>query len=131
MEERYTRGNGESSESWCALGIRVVALGFAIVVDVVMESVRNGLISEMLYVDDLVLMSETMEGLRLKFWKWKEALKSKGLKVNLGRAEGEMSVNKVDPCGICGKQVMANSVFSVVSVVTSVDGINTGIYTIH
>ena len=44
-------------------------LVFVIVVDVVMVSVRNGLISEMLYVDDLVLMSETIEGLREKFWK--------------------------------------------------------------
>ena len=48
-------------------------LVFAIVVDVDTESVRNGLMSEMLYADDLVLMSETMEGLREKFWKWKEA----------------------------------------------------------
>ena len=38
-----------------------------------------------MYVDDLVLMSETMEGLREKFWKWKETFESKGLKVNLGR----------------------------------------------
>jgi len=38
---------------------------FAIVVDVITEC-------EMLFVGDLVLMSETMEGLR-KFWKWKEA----------------------------------------------------------
>ena len=60
-------------------------LVFAIMVDVVMESVRNGLVSEMLYADDLVLMSETIEGLREKFWKWKEAFKSKGLNVNLGR----------------------------------------------
>ena len=58
-----------------------------------------------------------MEGLKEKFWKWKEAFKSKGLKVNLGktkvvvsRAEGEVFVSKVDPCGICGKRVMANSV---------------------
>ena len=32
--------------------------------------------------DDLVLTSHTMEGLREKFWKWKEAFESKGLKVN-------------------------------------------------
>jgi len=51
---------------------------FAIVADVVTESVRNGLMSEMLYADDLVLTSETMEGLREKFWKWKEAFESKG-----------------------------------------------------
>ena len=56
-----------------------------IVVDIVTENVRNGLMSEMLYVDDLVLMSETMEGLRDRFWKWKEAFENKGLKVNLGR----------------------------------------------
>ena len=62
-------------------------LVFAIVVDVVTESVRNGLMSEMLYADDLVLMSETMEGLRQKFWKWKEAFESKGLKVNLGKTK--------------------------------------------
>ena len=46
-----------------------------------------------------------MEGLREKFWKWKEAFESKGLKVNLRKtkvvvsgAEGEVSVSKVDPC---------------------------------
>ena len=37
---------------------------FAIVVDVVTKNVRNGLMSEMLYAYDLVLTSETMEGLR-------------------------------------------------------------------
>ena len=87
------------------------------VVDVITESVRNGLMSEMLYADDLVLTSETMEALREKFWKWKEAFKSRGLKVNLRKskvvvsgAEGEVTVSKIDPCGICGKPVMANSV---------------------
>ena len=39
-------------------------LVFAIVVDVFTENVKNGLMSGMLYVDDLVLMYETMEGLR-------------------------------------------------------------------
>ena len=74
----------------------------------------------MLYADDLVLTSETMEGLREKFWKWKEAFESSGLKVNLGKtkvvvsgAEGEVTVSKIDPCGICGKRVMASSVLCV------------------
>ena len=51
-----------------------------------------------------------------------EAFESKGLvKVNLGKtkvvvsgAEGEVPVSKVNPCGICGKQVMANSVLCVI-----------------
>ena len=70
--------------------------------------------------DDLVLTKETMERLREKFWKTKEAFKNKGLKVNLGKtkvavsgAEGEVSVNKVDPCCICRKRVMSNSVLCV------------------
>ena len=98
----------------------LLPLLFAIVVAVITESVRNGLMSEMLYEDDLVLASKTMEGLREKFWKWKEAFESKGLKVNLGKtkvvvsgAEGEVTLSKVDPCGICGKEVMANSVLHV------------------
>ena len=79
-------------------GSMLSPLVFAIVVDVIKENVRNGLMSEMLYADDLVLTSETMEGLREKFWKWKEVFESKGLKVNLGKtkvvvsgAEGEVS----------------------------------------
>ena len=101
-------------------GSACLPLLFAIVVDVITESVRNGLISEMLYVDDLVLTSESMEGLREKFWKWREAVESKGLKVNVGKtkvvvsgAEGEVTVSKVDPCGIFGKRVMTNSVLCV------------------
>ena len=62
-------------------------LDFAIAVDVVTESVRNDLMSEMLYKDDMVLMGDMMEGLREKFWKWKEVFETKGLKVNLGKTK--------------------------------------------
>ena len=34
-------------------------------------------------------------------------------KVLVSGAEGEVSVSKVDPCGICGKRVMANPVLCV------------------
>ena len=50
-------------------GFMFLPLLFAIVVDVITESVRTGLTSELLYVDDLVLTKETMERLREKFWK--------------------------------------------------------------
>ena len=56
---------------------------FVVVVDAT-ELSREGMLSELLYADDLVLMSETIEGLRNTFLKWKEAFESKGLKVNLG-----------------------------------------------
>ena len=42
---------------------------FVMVVDVVTEFARDGALSELLYADNLVLMSGTIEGLRNKFLK--------------------------------------------------------------
>ena len=79
---------------------------FELVVDVVTEFAREGALRKLLYADDLVLMSETIEGLRNKFFKWKEAFESQGLKVNLGKikamvsggiAKNGLSNSKVDP----------------------------------
>ena len=93
---------------------------FAVVVDVVTEFAIEGTPSELLYVDDLVLMSETIKRLRNKFLKWMEVFQSKGLKVNLGKTkvcgsitnEG-LSKIKVDPCGVCSLTAKANSVLCV------------------
>ena len=49
-----------------------------------------------------VLMRETIEGLRNKFLKWKEAFESKGLKVNLEKT-------KVMVCYDITKDSMSNS----------------------
>ena len=80
-----------------------------------------GVLSELLYADDLVLMSEIIDGLRNKFLKWKEAFVSKSLKVNLGKTKvmvsGDITKNgksksKVDQCGVCSLRVKANSALS-------------------
>ena len=91
---------------------------FAIVMDVIMEGAKEGLLMEILYADDLVLMSECMDELRCKFKRWKEALERKGMRVNIAKtkvmvsgSEGEVLTSKVDPCGLCGRRVMTNSVF--------------------
>ena len=68
----------------------------AVVLDVFTEFARDGALRELLYADDLVLMSETIEGLRNKFLKWKEAFEIKCLKVNLGKFK-VMVVVVVDP----------------------------------
>ena len=60
---------------------------FAFVVDVVTEHAREGSSNEILYVDDLVLMSESLEDLRERFQKWRSALEDKGLKVNVGKTK--------------------------------------------
>ena len=58
---------------------------FALVVSVVIEFARVGSLNELLCVDEFVLMSETIEGLRDKFLKWKESFESKGLMFSLGK----------------------------------------------
>ena len=90
---------------------------FAIVVDVITENARRGVVNKLLYADDLVIMSEDMEDLKERFWNWKDALESKSLKVNTKKtklmvsgSEGELFKSKIDPCGVCGRRVMANSV---------------------
>ena len=64
----------------------------------------------------------SIEGLRNKFLKWKEAFDSKRLKVKLrktmvivssGITKDGMSKTKVDPCGVCSLRVKANSVLCV------------------
>ena len=71
----------------------------------------------------MVLMSETIEGLKYKFLKLKEAFESKGLKVNLEKAKVTikcgvtkvgLSRSKVDPCGVCILRVKANSLLCAV-----------------
>ena len=67
-------------------------------------------------------MSETNEGLRDKFFKWKKAFDSKDMKVNRrktkvmvrgGITKDGMSKNKVDPCGVSSLRDKANSVLRV------------------
>ena len=58
-------------------------LFFEILGHVITKTAREGLINEILYTDDLVFMSESLEILREKFLKWKEAFEGKRLKANL------------------------------------------------
>ena len=62
-------------------------------------------------------MNETMLDLKERFWSWKEALESKGLKVYIRKlkvvvsgSEGDLFKSKIDPSEVCGRIVMANSV---------------------
>ena len=98
-------------------GSVLLPLLFAIVVGIITENARRGVVNELLYADDLVFMSKAMEDLKERFWNWKDALKSRGIKVNTRKtkvmasgSEGELFKSKRDPCGVCGRRVMANSV---------------------
>ena len=48
-------------------GSVLLPLLFAIAVNVILENAREGLMNEILYADDLVLMSESMENVKEKF----------------------------------------------------------------
>ena len=58
-------------------GSALSPLLFAIVMDMVMQDARNGVLHKILYTDNLVLMSESMEDLQKKFSLWKATLESK------------------------------------------------------
>ena len=91
----------------------------AIVVDVVANRIKEGILQEILYTGNIVLIAESMAELQEQFYGWKGALESKGLKVNLMkpmvivRKIGQVTVkpsSKKDPCGICGRKTILNAI---------------------
>ena len=60
-----------SEEFYVAVSVHQISvlsfLLFAIVVNVVTENAREGFMKEILYADDLIVMSEMMEGLKEEF----------------------------------------------------------------
>ena len=80
------------------------------------------MLRELLYADDLVLISETIEGLWNEFIKWKEAVDSKGLKVNPGKTKvmvsggitkDDLHKSTFDPCEDCSLRAKSNSVLCI------------------
>ena len=93
---------------------------FIIVMEAVTHSVREGLLLEMLYADDLVLVGKCEEELKEKLRKWNECLKDKGLKINeektkvicesFGTGTTQVVGNVKHPCSVCLKGVGVNSI---------------------
>ena len=80
--------------------------------------IQTGCPWELLYVDDLVIIAETLDELLEKFCVWKTNLESKRLHVNVGKTKIMVSTqnppipveaNKF-PCGVCKKGVEFNSI---------------------
>ena len=72
---------------------------FAAVMDVVSTEARNGLYSELLYADDLLLMTPAMEQLGRRVTEWRVSFLDKRKanawksKVMVGSSDGKMIVN--------------------------------------
>ena len=75
---RVRIGSAYSEEFKVKVGVHqgsvLSPLLFSIVVDIITENARRGVVNELLYADDLVLVSENMEDLKERFWNWKNAL---------------------------------------------------------
>ena len=91
-------GSESSEEFLVQVGVHneflLLPLLFAIAVGIISENAREGLMNEILYADDLVLINESTENLKEKFLKWKEAVESKGLKKNLKKTKVMVSDSK-------------------------------------
>ena len=132
-KKRVKVGGGHSEEFDVGVGVHqgsvLSPFLFSILLDVLSEDGRKGVLYELFYADDLVLMAETMEELEAQFIRWKAAFEGKGSKVNLGKTKvmessgggggdgggggggGRVFVlAKIDPCGVCGKRAKVNCV---------------------
>ena len=90
---------------------------FIIVMEALAREFRTGCQWELLYADDLVIVAESLEELKLKFKTRKDSLEQKGLKVNVGKTKFMCSAapkaiikSIMYPCSICGSGVGANSI---------------------
>ena len=89
---------------------------FAAIMDEVTRDLEKGSKS-FLYADDIVLLGESWEEVGNRYREWKEALEGKGLKVNVQKTKvmklggkKEMKAAEVDPCAVCRRRVMRNSI---------------------
>ena len=69
----YTRDQG-----WCL---------FIVVLDVISEEFRRGLPHELLFADDLAVVTDTEEEMQRRWLDWQFVMESRGLKVNIGKME--------------------------------------------
>jgi hypothetical protein len=90
---------------------------FIMVMEAITKYTREGLPWELLYADDLVLITESQEELIDRLRNWKQCLEKKGLKVNVAKTKVLISTGELIrgeqgtwPCGMCGKGVGNNSI---------------------
>ena len=84
-------------------GLVLSPLLFIIVLEALSREFREGCPWDMRYVDDLVILAETLEGLMTKIAVWKNGLESKGLKVNMEKTRVMISGRNLHTLQTSGK----------------------------
>ena len=85
--------------------------------DEVTKDIREGVVKEMPYADDIVLGGDNWEEIESRYIRWKKALQEKEMKINVNKTKAfyirrnfvRMQMRKY-PCSVCGKGVGRNSV---------------------
>ena len=94
-------------------GSALSPLLFATVVDVATNNIKESILQKIFCAYEIVLMVENYAELCETFYRWKSALESKGMKVNLMKTKvtvskiGQVTVKLSSikhPCGICGRR---------------------------
>ena len=91
---------------------------FILVLEALSREFRGGAPWELLYADDLVVISDTMEGCVEKLKAWKNGMEQKGLRVNMAKTKFLVSGTGLDvlkksgqfPCAVCLNGVGVNSI---------------------
>ncbi|KAK2178494.1 hypothetical protein NP493_541g01036 [Ridgeia piscesae] len=67
---------------------------FIVVLGVISDEFRHGLPRELLFADDLAVVTDTEEEMQRRWLDWQIVMESKGLKVNIGKTEVMISSRK-------------------------------------
>ena len=79
--------HGRTDEVPIKVGLHQGSRLFIVVLDVISEEFRRGLPRELLFADDLAVVTDTEEEMQRRWLDWQIGMESKGLKVNIGKTE--------------------------------------------
>ena len=99
-------------------GSALSLLLFVIMMEALPRECRIGCPWELLYEDDLAIMSDNLEDLKIQLQAWRTSLEIWGLRINMGKTKifgssGKTQQSKRNikcPCGMCSKGVGVNSI---------------------
>jgi len=72
--------------------------------DGVTKNIREGLVKEILYAEDLVLLGDDWKEVESRYSKWKKVLLEKGMKVNIKRQKRFVQVKGSLECTLASLQ---------------------------
>ena len=99
-------------------GSALSPLLFAIVMEALSRECRIACPLELLYADDLVIMSDHLDDLKIQLQAWRTSPDTWGLRINVGKTkilgssgEAQKPTRNVKwPCGVCSEGVGVNSI---------------------